>query len=155
MPDQVYRDTAYGTVTIYEAWPEKLKQDWLNALIATGYVFPQPPFTPTYDTGAVYWIDNEGHLQAAPIDRYQLASAETAEALRVRYKGTEVKTLPFISGGGPMVSAAKVRYIRWTGVATMVPAGAMARAFSLNPEDQFPNVADHAVQSMLAAAGIG
>lgn len=130
MPDLIYKGTAYGDVVIYEAWPDKLKQDWINALVATGYKFPDPPFTPTYDTGSVFWMDNEGHLQMAPLDRYQLASAETAEALRVRYKGTEVKTLPFLGGGGPMVSAAQVRYIRWSGVA------------------------DHAVRSMMTAAGI-
>ncbi len=150
MPDQVYKGTAYGDVTIYEAWPAWLQTFWLNALNATGYKMPAPPFTPTYDAGEVHWPTNDGTVATAAIDRFQLASKETAAHLAKQY-GALVSEVPFV-GAGPVTSSAVVRTLVFPNGVQII-AGMMAAPFTLNPEDQFPGVADHAVKLILAARG--
>ncbi len=150
MPDLTFRDTIYGTITIYESWPQWLKDTWMNALTMAGVHMPTPPFVPTYDAGDVHWPNNDGTIASAAIDRFQLASKETADHLAKQY-GAIVSAMPFV-GAGPVTSSAIVRMLVFpNGIA--INAGMMAAPYTLNPEDQFPGVADHAIKLIIQARG--
>ncbi len=152
MPDITFRNVPkYGDVTIFESWPQWLKDTWLNALKAVGFVPPAAPFIPTYESADVFWPNNAGGVDGAPIDKFQLPSEDTCQVLLKKYGAARILVFPFV-GLGPVISIAKVRVLQWQNGAT-VPGGPMARAWSLNPEDQFPGVADHACREMIKAAG--
>lgn len=151
MPDITFRGTPYGDVTIYESWPPWLKTTWIDALAKAGFHPPAPAYVPTYDVAEVHWPQNDGTMASALIDQFQLASQSTAMWLAVKYGAPRVVPLPFV-GQGPVASAAVVRYVQWAN-GVMIIAGFMARAFTLNPEDQFPGVADKAVREMMRIQG--
>ncbi len=150
MPDITYRNTPYGDVTIYEAWPQWLRDTWLTALKAAGVEQPKPPFVPTYDAAKVYWPNNAGGLDSADIDRFQLPTKETCDVLLSRFGAARVLEFPFV-GMGAVSSPAKVRVLQWNN-GGMVAAGLMAEVFTNSPEDRFPNVAEKACRDMIRAA---
>jgi hypothetical protein len=139
--------------TVSGAWVDWLRQTWINALTAAGFVAQAGAWFPTYEQHVVYWPANDGKVVGTSLNPFETPTRETCDYLAVRYGGSQPLVVIEVDyvGPGPMNSKAKRRYLQWPN-GVMIPAGSFAAAYTNNPADK-NNVADLICRAFIAQAG--
>lgn len=137
MADLVFRNTPYGTVTIFESWPLWQKKVWLDVLGV-----PQPPaYVPTFEP--VHFVTDGPTGISVPLNPELFATEETALEMVKRFGADRVASVKYQGSGGGESSTARERWIVFRD-GTALNAGDLAVNFKQNPDDLYPNVAHNA-----------
>ncbi len=138
--NQVYKNTPWGNVTIYDTWPLWQQKIWFDMLAQAGCLPQAPAWIPTFDPP--YTITTENGIKII-LDPHNFATEATCYELIRRFGADHIALTPFGGSGGPNVGPTNQRWIVWVdGIA--IPAGWLARHFVSNPEDEYPHVAENA-----------
>lgn len=136
-----------GVVVITDDMPGWNQDQWRAAMKANG-IEPDPqPFRPSFLLA--FGFDSISGLQF-PLNYQLFADAATAQFVADRYGTGKTREVDFF-GPGPYGADKKMIEFqllddRW------VNAGAIAKYYENNPEDQFPGVADKLIKGVLVNA---
>ncbi len=136
--DQVYRNTAWGDITIKDSDPQWIKDTWMRllGLAPRGFV---PSFRPAFGSdGQQQW----------PLNSEYFATKETAEYMATKYGTGQVLEVPF-GGSGGLFSASADEYWIELPDGRKFNAGILAGFYERNPEDKFPGLAEKLIRKAL------